>query len=308
MTYGTGQPEVLALVRDRGAAARVADALRPGVPGAPPQAGAAVRCVTRVHDFVQALAARAWALVVVEAFDVDGVATEEAVRTLRARYPELPVLGHATARAGLSGEVLALARAGVHELVVAGIDDVGTALRAALARASRRSSADRILAAVLDALPPAAVPLVRYCLEHGATAPTVPEVARALGVSRQTLAARLRGAGLPAPRVVAAWCRLLLAADLLAAGRSVDQVALTLDFPSANGFRNVLRRHTGLGPAALRRVGAAGLLGAFRAALAPAAGDRAAARPARGADRDAGGAAARPAPLPQPAPVAASVA
>jgi AraC-like DNA-binding protein len=65
------------------------------------------------------------------------------------------------------------------------------------------------------------------------------------------------------------WCRLLLAADLLAGGgRTVDQVALSFDFPSANAFRNMLRRHAGLGPADVRGVGSAGLLAAFRLALA----------------------------------------
>jgi AraC-like DNA-binding protein len=264
----TERPAVLALLRDRDAVARVTEALRPGVPGAPPHAGAAVRCVTRVRDMLEAIVARPYALVVVEARDADGVPTEEAVRTLRERHPDVPVLGHATARAGLSSDVLALARAGVHELVVAGVDDVAAALRAALARAARRSSAERILHGVVALVPADALPLLRYCLEHATAAPTVPELARALGVSRQTLAARMRAAGLPSPRELAAWCRLLLAADLLAgAGRTVDQVALTLDFPSANAFRNVLRRYTGMGPADLRQTGSAAVLDAFRGAL-----------------------------------------
>ncbi len=269
MTEHPGRPAVLALLRDRDAAARVTEALRPGVPGAPPQAGASVRCVAHVRELADALATRAYALVIVEARDAAGVSTEETVRALRARHPDLPVLGHAAARVGLSADALALARAGVHELVISGIDDVAGALRAALARAARRSSAERILADVAELVSADALPLVRYCLEHAATAPTVPEVARALGVSRQTLAARLRAARLPSPRELAVWCRLLLAADLLAGGgRTVDQVALTLDFPSSNAFRNVLRRYSGMGPAELRRAGSAGLLAAFRGALA----------------------------------------
>jgi AraC-like DNA-binding protein len=293
VTVRAERPAVLALVRDRDAAARVTEALRPGVPGAPPQAGAAVRCVTHVRALAEALAARPYALVIVEARDADGVPTEEAVRALRARHPDVPVVGHATARVGLSGDALALARAGVHELVIAGIDDVPAMLRAALARAARRSSAERILAGLAGLVPDDALPLVRYCLEHAAAAPTVPEVARALGVSRQTLAARLRGAGLPAPRELATWCRLLLAADLLAGdGRTVDQVALTLDFPSSNAFRNVLRRHAGLGPADLRRSGGAPLLAAFRAALTGAGAAPRPRRAVRGPD---------PAPAAEPA-------
>ena len=117
-------------------------------------------------------------------------------------------------------------------------------------------------------VPIAALPVLRYCLEHPTTAPDVPVLARALGVSRQTLAARLRAAGLPGPRALSIWCRLLLAAELLAGeGRTVDQVALTLDFASANAFRNLLRRYADLGPGDLRRDRGAGLRQAFRDAL-----------------------------------------
>lgn len=269
MSPAVARPAVLALLRDRDTIARVSEALRPGVPGAPPHAGAMLRCVAHVRELREALAARPYALVLAESRDADGVCTEEAVRSLRERHPAVVVVGFATARAGMSADVLALARAGVHELVVAGIDDVAPVLRAALARAARRSSAERLLEVIADVVPPVAVPVLRYCLEHADVAPTVPELAQALGVSRQTLAARLRAAGMPAPRELAVWCRLLLAADLLAEpGRSVDQVSLALDFPSANAFRNVLRRYAGVGPSELRRAGTAALVVLFRDALA----------------------------------------
>ncbi|GJG86288.1 hypothetical protein tb265_14690 [Gemmatimonadetes bacterium T265] len=180
----------------------------------------------------------------------------------------MPVIGHVAAQPGISADVLALARAGVHELVVAGLDDVAHVLRTTLARAARRSTAERVLADIMPLVPVAALPVLRYCLEHTTAAPDVPALARALGVSRQTLAARMRAAGLPGPRALSVWCRLLLAAELLAGeGRSVDQVALTLDFASANAFRNLLRRYADLGPADLRRDSGAALRIAFYDAL-----------------------------------------
>ncbi|HEY0780798.1 MAG TPA: helix-turn-helix domain-containing protein [Gemmatirosa sp.] len=258
-------PVAIALVRERTAAARLAEALRPRAPG---QAGAALRVVSRVAELRDALAARPYALVIVEPRDADGAPTEEAVRALRARHPDVPVVGHVAAQPGMSPDVLALARAGVHELVVAGIDDVGVTLRAILTRASRRSTAERVLADVMPLVPLAALPVLRYCLEHTTQAPDVPALARALGVSRQTLATRLRQAGLPGPRALSAWCRLLLAAELLAGeGRPVDEVALTLDFASANAFRNLLRRYADLGPSDVRRDRGASLRAAFHDAL-----------------------------------------
>ena len=256
---------VLALVRDRAIAARLSEAL-----GARTGTGdrATVRSVTHVADLHDALAGGAYALVVVEPRDADDVPTEEAVRALRARHPHVPVVGHVTARPGMSADVLALARAGIHELVIAGIDDVGHTLRGLLARASRRAMAERVLADVMPLVPIAALPVLRYCLEHTSAAPDVPALARALNVSRQTLAARLRGAGLPGPHALSVWCRLLLAAELIVGdGRTVEQVATTLDFASANAFRNMLRRYADLGPADLRRDGGLGVRAAFHAAL-----------------------------------------
>ena len=259
-------PVALALVRERGAAARLTEALRPRGPGATD--GATLRVVSRVAELRDALAARSYALVVVEPRDADGVATEEAVRALRARHPDVPVVGHVAALPGMSADVLALARAGIHELVVAGIDDVAHALRATLARAARRSTAERVFADVMPIVPVAALPVLRYCLEHATTAPDVPVLARALGVSRQTLATRMRQAGLPGPRALSIWCRLLLAGEMLAGdGRTVDQVALTLDFASANALRNLLRRYADTTPADVRRDHGAALRAAFHDAL-----------------------------------------
>ena len=261
-------PVVLALMHERDAAARLADALRGGAASVTAPR-AALRVVTRVGELRDALAARPYTLVVVEPRDADGVHTEEAVRALRARHPEVPVVAQVAARPGMSADVLALARAGVHELVVTGVDDVAHVLRATLARAARRSTAERVLADVMPLVPMAALPVLRYCLEHATDAPDVPALARALGVSRQTLAARMRAASVPGPRALSIWCRLLLAAELLAGeGRTVDQVALTLDFASANAFRNLLRRYADLGPGDLRRDRGAGLRLAFQDALA----------------------------------------
>jgi AraC-like DNA-binding protein len=157
----------------------------------------------------------------------------------------------------------------VHELIVEGVDDAGFALRQAFSAAAKRATADRLLDDVAALVPSSFLPVMRYCLEHHGDAASVPDLARAFGVSRQALVTRARRAGLPAPRELLTWCRLLLAARMLAGGgASVDDVAIALHFPSGNGLRNALRRYAQLAMQDVRRDGVAPVLVAFADAIA----------------------------------------
>src|SRR3546814_9586520 len=90
------------------------------------------------------------------------------------------------------------------------------------------------------ALPICLTPFVTFCLEQARRAITVPEAAAALGVHRKTLVDRLAAAGFPTPSAMIAWCRLITAARLLEdPGRTVEQVALLLDFPSGSDRQSV---------------------------------------------------------------------
>jgi AraC-like DNA-binding protein len=263
---------VLALLRDREAVARLTMALRHGVHGAT-TAGTTLVRVERVTELRTALTERQFALVVVERVDADGVATAETIRAIRAAHPSLVVVGWTT-RTDPASAILAFARAGVHELVLESVDDDGgRALRAALAAAVQRSAADRLLDAVAAIFPSSFVPVARYCLEHAHEAAcTVPNVAQAFGITRQALVARARRAGVPSPHAIVTWCRLLIAADMLASSaRSVDDVAIDLDFPSGNGLRNALRRYAGLSVKDVRQGGVDAVLAALRGAVREAA-------------------------------------
>jgi AraC-like DNA-binding protein len=83
--------------------------------------------------------------------------------------------------------------------------------------------------------------------------PTVGAAAKELGLSRRTLAHRLSQNGLPSPAVLASWCRMLTAANLLRdPGRSVERVAMWLGFGCGAGLRNMLRRRANVSPSELR--------------------------------------------------------
>jgi AraC-like DNA-binding protein len=71
-------------------------------------------------------------------------------------------------------------------------------------------------------------------------------------------AVRNRGdaAGLPAPADLRAWCRLFMAGRLLdEPGRTVESVALQLEFTTGSALRNLIKRRTGLAPYMLRNAG-----------------------------------------------------
>jgi AraC-like DNA-binding protein len=257
---------VAALVRDRADLARLRAALRPSL-HAPRGA--------QLHEFVdlgaleRALERTAFDVLVIEAVDAQGLATEAAIQRIRHQFPRLSILGHVVLKTGLSGAVLSFARAGVHELVFAGFDDSVIVLQHALHRASQRCIAEEVLHDLSGAVTADALPLLRYCLEHATDAPRVDDMARALGVHRRTLVNRMRYAMLPPPSELWAWARLLLAArHLESPGRSVDWVATTIGYPSANALRNALKKYTGLVPSDLRHDGGfARTLVLFRATL-----------------------------------------
>ena len=262
----THERVVAALVIDRRDLARLQEALRPSV-GA--RAPGVLHAFTRVSALDAALQRAHFDVLVIEPTDADGVATEATIRSIRERFPRLSVLGHVVMKPGMSSQVLSFARAGVHELIVAGIDDSALVLRHALQRASRRCLAEEVFAEVSGSLPREAATLVRYCLEHASESPSIDDISRALGVHRRTLVNRMQSAMLPPPSELWAWSRVLLAARYLEMpGRSVEWVALTVGYPSANALRNALKRYTGLVPSELREDdGFARATLAFRSAL-----------------------------------------
>jgi AraC-like DNA-binding protein len=188
--------------------------------------------------------------------DYDGSPVLPTVRRLREEYPSVPVVMYLSMSAVASGAVMEYARAGVSQLVFHGLDDLKSALRSAVDAAIDQVSAAALGADFEAIVPPSVMPFLRYCLEHARRDITVEEVAIAMGVHRKTLVDRLKAARLPSPRAMIGWCRLLMAARLLDdPGRTVEQVALKLDFPSGAALRNQFKRYTGLRTTEVRQNG-----------------------------------------------------
>lgn len=210
-----------------------------------------------------------------------GTSTAPIARRIRRAFPSVSLIGFVGAGRRPASEILDLARAGLHALIFDAADEGTLAVRAAISDAVHRCAVDSIATSMLHWMPRRLHAVARECLEQARTQSSVETVARALGVHRRTLNKRLTQAQLPPPRVLLAWCRVLLVARLLEdVERSVEQVAMELEFPSAAALRNMLKRYTGRCPGEIRTLG--GLryaLHAFEAALLRRAGASHAMRP-----------------------------
>lgn len=225
--------------------------------------GGGVTFAVSMADLLRAIRADRTAVraVILEPHDAEGRPTAGLVRQLTCLFPGMPVIGYLASRPEDSREILALASAGVHELIYKYEDDNIATMGVVLQRAEQACVADVVLHELDATLPSRIQPFVAYCIANPERAHDVASVAAALDVDRKTLFSHCRAAGFPPPGTVIAWCLILVAAGLLAApGVTVQDVAMQLDFPSSSAFRNMLKRYTGLRPAALRTPGALGEL------------------------------------------------
>ncbi len=256
----TTSARAVALLLDRVTRARVIEALRPHT---------TVVFVETSADLLACVRGVPISLVILEFRDRGGSQTLPAVQSIRRGFPSIPIVAYTTPGRTPSSDILAMAHAGVHELIMQGFDDVGIALRTVVESAARRCAATRVISALESDLPEGTIPFVQFCLERAWRPPTVTEAAAYLGVHRKTLVYRFRRTRLPPPSAMISWCRLFVAGHLLEdPRRSVAHVALALDFSSSAALRGMLRRYTGLRSQEIREHGGLeSILAAFRSVL-----------------------------------------
>jgi AraC-like DNA-binding protein len=212
-------------------------------------------CETRAELLPVAAMNRASAIIA-EPRDRHGDDVSATVASLRSGMPSVPVIAYIADEHATSGDILAMARAGVHDLVRSGFDDVGFALGAALASATATCATSAAREELEELVTADAWPFVSYCLTRAHGPISVSGAANALGLDRRTLVRRLERAGLPSPRRIAGWCRVVAAARLLDEPiYTLEQAALRLEFPSGTALRNMMMRYTGLKPREIRENG-----------------------------------------------------
>jgi AraC-like DNA-binding protein len=211
------------------------------------------------------------ALVVVDPYQGSGRQAQLSpeLRGLLREFPSIAVLAAVETQAGRrQADLRTLGQWGVMEIILVGEDNPPAITRLLLAVRGRplQSLLDRSLPADTSGR---ARSILNAAAEVAATGGQSEELARTLHVSMRTLLRWCESAGLPPPRQVLAWMRILLAAELLDhPGRSVEDVASACGYASDSGLRRVFSDFLGTNPRALRKGSAfAAASRAFRRAL-----------------------------------------
>jgi AraC-like DNA-binding protein len=209
-----------------------------------------------VDEHVADVRSRAVVLSVVEIGEDTRAAHVSAVRMLRSQFPSVPVLAYCDSLPGLSRLILDVARAGVAGLLIRDLDDTPHLLRDALRQARHAAIAERVYGELIPHVRRDARPFLRYAVEHAGGPVDVRHAAADLGIDPGTLGDRLSRAHVPSPHKFLMWVRLAVAGELLCdPGRSAEQVALELDFPSGTALRNLFDRYVGVTTAQIKSCG-----------------------------------------------------
>jgi AraC-like DNA-binding protein len=153
-----------------------------------------------------------------------------------------------------SRQLLELASLSITDLLFRDITDSRHTLAQILSSAVQRTSARQLDSRLSSILPDSIRPLFVMGLERASEPLDVERAAAAFGVTRRTLRNRLVYHGLPRPQSFLVWCRLLVAGTLLdERGRTLDSVALQLNFSTGQNLGAALRRYVGATITSLRQ-------------------------------------------------------
>ncbi|MEX2583847.1 MAG: helix-turn-helix domain-containing protein [Gemmatimonadota bacterium] len=173
------------------------------------------------------------------------------------RFPSLTVIGALELKPGRAGDLLKLGQWGVVQII--DLDEETTAVslsRRLMAARGRplRGLVERQLPSYTSAAARAILSAAAAIVAEGGQGR---DLAKSLFITPRTLSRWCRKAGLPPPKRLLAWMRVLLAAEFLDdPGRPVSAVALACGYAADSSLRLALRRFTGLNPTELRELGA----------------------------------------------------
>jgi methylphosphotriester-DNA--protein-cysteine methyltransferase len=194
--------------------------------------------------------------VVIPARDAGGTEATALVRDIARERPRTAIIAYLNAGADRSRDIRALAAAGVHQFLFAGIDDSRVTLRAIVNAARLQWAADWVMRQLARLVPAKLHPLIEMALAHPETITSVSALADAMGVRRRTLFNWCVRSSYLSPEELLVWARLALVGYYLeTTGCTVEAIALELGFPSDTALRNTIKRYTGDRATELRTAG-----------------------------------------------------
>jgi AraC-like DNA-binding protein len=193
-------------------------------------------------------------VIVLPACDAAGQDASRIVREIAVGRPRTATVVWCDAHHSV--EIRALAVAGAHQFLFAGIDDQGVALRAVLDLARRQCGAEWVMTRLAPVVPSGLHPMLEAVLARPDAIKTLPDLAAALGVHRKTLFNHCRKAGFLAPAELVAWARLAMVAYMLeTTACTIERIAIDLGYASDTALRNTIKRYTGQRAGQIRNAG-----------------------------------------------------
>lgn len=209
-----------------------------------------------LDDLISRAPAREALAIVVDLTDRSGMSAASAVARIRIRRPDLPIVLWCD-REEANGEAIAsMLHAGVSAVILRDENDFERRLLSSLTRASDVAFQQLTDQALHRRVPTPFIPVVRFCLDHAASAPRVEVIARTAGLSSKALANQLKRAGVPPVSSLVMWSKALTAAYRLEKTTdSVAVIARSLGFSSGSALRRLLKRCANEPPQSIRSSG-----------------------------------------------------
>lgn len=204
-------------------------------------------------------------------FDVEdcrGAAGAGLARLLRESYAGIGLVVYRARDQLTDAQLCALGAAGVHDMLVDGVTDEGFTARSIILDSSRRGAADLVLGEIQKVMPERLL-IVAECVVRDPANSTVAEISRHLDIHRQTIGGWCRRDNFFRAEEVIIWCRLLLVAALLElTNRTLESIAIELEYASPTALRNQVKRYTGMTATEIRASGLEAVLALFRGRIA----------------------------------------
>ena len=205
---------------------------------------------------------------IVDTEDPTGASAHGFTRALGETYPGIGVVVYRRARADSEADVCLLGAAGVHDILLEGLTDEGYLARSIVLDACRRGAADLVMQELRSVLPPRLFPFADAAVRNPSKGSIV-KIAQHLNVHRQTPNMWCKKERFLRPEELLVWCRLLLVAAMLElTSRTLDSIAIELDYASSTSLRNQLKNYTGMTSTQIRASGLSSVINVFTGRIA----------------------------------------